>query len=72
MRVLQWCRAKTPSVSIQPEFIDDHEGTGNTQQITAKDIDNDVVPPAFLEIVEHIPQGVLNQLEGNRGKEDEF
>jgi hypothetical protein len=31
-----------------------------------------MVPPALLEVVQHVPEGVLDHLEGDRGEEDKL
>ena len=65
-------RTETPSISIQAQFINNHEGTGNSKKVASKNIDNDMVPPTFLKIIEHISQGIFNNFERNRCYHDEL
>jgi hypothetical protein len=72
MRVLKRRRAQTPAIPVKSELVDDEEGAGDAEQVAAEDIDDDMVPPALLEVVEHVPEGVLDELEGDRGEHDQL
>lgn len=72
MRVLQGRIPQTPSITIQTQLVNHEEGTDNPKQITSKEVDQHVVPPALLEIIKHISQRVLDDFEGGRGEEDEL
>lgn len=72
MWMLKGRRTKTPSVSIQAQFVNNHEGTGNSKKVASKNVDDDMIPPAFLKIIEHIPQRIFNNFERNRGYHDEL
>ena len=63
MRVGERSRAQAPTVAVEPKSVDDPEPTNDAQQIAAKNIDYDMVPPALLEIVEHVAQTVLDEFE---------
>jgi hypothetical protein len=72
MRVLQGRIPQTPTITIQTQFVNHEEGTDNPEQIASEEVDQHVVPPALLEIIKHIPEGVLDDFEGGRSEEDEL
>ena len=47
--------SKTPSISFELELVDDVEASHNADHITAKEINDCMIPPAFLEIIHHVP-----------------
>lgn len=63
---------ETPSVPFQLKFVNDIEAEHNTQQVASKYINDDMVPPTFLEIVKHISKTVLDELESNRFEDDDL
>lgn len=63
---------QTPPIPLQLEPIDQIESQNNTQQIAPKGIHDDMIPPALLEIIQHIPEGKLDDLESDRSHENEL
>lgn len=64
--------SQAPPIPVKSESIDDPEAADDSEQVASKNVDNDMIPPAFFEVIEHIPQTVLYQLEGHRRKENEL
>ena len=72
MRVLQRRISQTPTITIHPKLINHEEGTDNPKQIAPKEVDQHMIPPTLLEIVEDVPEGIFNDLKGGRSEEDEL
>lgn len=72
MRVLKRSRAKTPTISIKTELINDNEPTDDAKQVAAKDVNDNVIPPALLEVIQHISQRKFNHLKRYRCEHDQL
>jgi hypothetical protein len=55
---------------IESESVCDQKGADSSEQVAAEDIDDYVIPPALLEVIQHIAQGVLDQFESHWGEEE--
>lgn len=55
MGMLEGSGPEAPPIAIEAKLINDDKGAGDSQHVAAEDVNDHVVPPAFLEIVENVP-----------------
>lgn len=63
--ILHRGRSKTPPISFHIEFVDTIKPKDDSKKITAKDIDNYMIPPTLFEVIENVPERILDHLKRN-------
>ena len=46
--------SQTPSISLKFKVVDDVKANNNAKKIASKDIYDQVIPPALLEVIKNI------------------
>ena len=72
MRMLQWCSPQTPSIPLKLKLINDINSQDNSHQIAPQNINSNMIPPAFLEIIQSVPQRIFYHLERHRHEHQQF